>query len=207
MKPAVDHSDDAPAPAVDHSDGGGGVAVVGRAHVEGGMKKAAAVEVEVDDTISLQQDAADDYQSQLDIVRRLQASGAGKERVKAAAARLGELKRAVYSSVPRGTASRKKKRKAGYSTGHGGGPLDDGGEDAKIRMRDAAALARYPPPEFPPLDDDGFVLAFAPSPDDDDDDDDDAGDDDDAMVFFRRYGFVVFRGVLTPEARVRSPTL
>jgi hypothetical protein len=52
---------------------------------------------------------ADSYDAQLDVVRSLKAAGAAPERVKAAAARLGELKRA--SQVPRFTASRKVARK------------------------------------------------------------------------------------------------
>lgn len=132
---------------------------------------------------------AHDYQTQLDVVRRLRAAGAGIERVKAAAAHLVELKRAVYSSLPRGTASRKKKRNSllwyrGTRRGVAAGGGDDD-DDASVSVsRDAAAVARYPAPDPPPLDADGFVVAFDPPHD----------ACDDAMVFFRRYGFVVFRG-------------
>jgi hypothetical protein len=101
---------------------------------------------------------------QLDVVRRLKATGASGARLRAAAARLGELKRAVNLSLPRGTASRKKKRKAAYDGAATPNPVADDAEHARIEARDAAAVARYPPPDPPPLDADGFVVAFDPLP-------------------------------------------
>jgi hypothetical protein len=104
---------------------------------------------------------ARDYHKQLDVVRRLRAAGAGVARMKAAAAHLGALKRAAW--VPRGTVSRKKRHAAGDSAaalpGASGGDRDGNGVP---RDRDAAAVASYPPLDPPPLDDHGFVVAFAP---------------------------------------------
>ena len=137
-----------------------------------------------------------DYSSQLEVVKRLKASGADPDRVRTAAARLGELKR--QWRVPRGTHRRKEKVRAKQreavmrpsdekdGAGRAGGKCDE-------VDRDAAAVGCYPPPDAPPLDAQGFVVAFDPPKI--------AGDDDDdaSMRFFERYGFVVYRGVLSPD--------
>ena len=58
---------------------------------------------------------ADDYDAQLDVVRSLKSAGASRERVKSAAMKLAQLKRATW--VPSGTASRRKKRRAAILVG------------------------------------------------------------------------------------------
>ena len=155
----------------------------------------------------------DSYASQLEKVRNLKATGASAELIHQAAERLKEHKRGAYEKLPRGTVGRKKKRKA---------VLEDGVEvldvDGAAAKRDAPAVAKYPPIDFPPLDDDGFVVAFdvpgclpiknSSEVTDTNTRSDDANRSsegvsyeqtvsDDAMRFFRRYGFVVFRDVLS----------
>ena len=61
---------------------------------------------------------ADDYDAQLEVVRSLKAAGASPTRVKSAAMKLAQLKRATW--VPSGTASRKKKRRAAIEAVKGG---------------------------------------------------------------------------------------
>ena len=165
-------------------------------------------------------DDANDSQSQLAVVRALGASGASADRVRAAAARLRELKREALAAAPRGTAGRRKKRKAMYE---GAGDADADAA-AAAAARDAKATVHYPPRDPPPLDDQGFVLAFeVPSLARASDHDAPARADpphDSASAraltstaaassarstphhswssFFRRYGFVVFRDALTP---------
>jgi hypothetical protein len=97
----------------------------------------------------------DSYAAQLETVRRLRASGASAEAVRAAAARLKELKRGAYEKLPRGTVGRRKKRRAALDAGVT--VLD---VDVTIKKRDAPAIATYPPIDVPPTDEDGFVRAF-----------------------------------------------
>ena len=171
-------------------------------------------------------DDANDYQSQLAVVRALGAGGASADRLREAAERLRELKREALAAAPRGTAGRRKKRKAMYE---GAGDADANAA-AAAAARDAAATAHYPPRDPPPLDDQGFVLAFdvpslaratdhdTPARGDTPRDAASAGASTSTAAassaaassaqspprhhswssFFRRYGFVVFRDALTP---------
>ena len=132
--------------------------------------------------------AEDSYAAQLETVRRLRASGASTEAVRAAAARLKALKRGAYAKLPRGTVGRKKKRRAALDAG-----VDVLDLEKAMKARDAPATATYPLVDVPPTDEEGFVVAFdAPNkrgranPDD--------GAD---LAFFARYGFVVYRDVLS----------
>ena len=148
---------------------------------------------------------ADDYDAQLEVVRSLKAAGASPTRVKSAAMKLAQLKRATW--VPSGTASRKKKRRAAIEAVKEG--FDPSEVEKMEAARDAAAVAEYPPRDPPPMDADGFVVSFPPprvrtavntegaegGADTAVHDDDDAA----AMVFFRRYGFVVYRDVLSKD--------
>ena len=148
---------------------------------------------------------ADDYDAQLEVVRSLKAAGASPTRVKSAAMKLAQLKRATW--VPSGTASRKKKRRAAIEAVKEG--FDPSEVEKMEAARDAAAVAEYPPRDPPPMDADGFVVSFPPprvrtavntegaeggADTAVHDDDDDA-----AMAFFRRYGFVVYRDVLSKD--------
>ena len=127
----------------------------------------------------------DSYAAQLETVRRLRASGASAEAVRAAAARLKELKRGAYEKLPRGTVGRRKKRRAALDAGVTVLDLD-----TSIKKRDAPAVATYPPIDVPPTDEDGFVRAFdVPSSSEES-----AGED---LAFFDRYGFVVYRDALS----------
>jgi hypothetical protein len=145
---------------------------------------------------------ADDYHRQLLVVRRLHDAGASRERVAAAAATIRALKAKTW--VPRGTTSRKKKRAklaaGGLQDASGAG--DDA--TAATAATDARAVATYPPPDLPPVDADGFVLAFdapsiAPGVEPSNARAEDVRMDADAIAHWRRYGFVVFRDVLTRE--------
>ena len=132
----------------------------------------------------------DSYAAQLETVRRLRASGASAEAVRAAAARLKELKRGAYEKLPRGTVGRRKKRRAALDAGVT--VLD---VDVTIKKRDAPAIATYPPIDVPPTDEDGFVRAFdVPNTTSLLDAGDGVGED---LAFFRRYGFVVYQNVLS----------
>ena len=128
----------------------------------------------------------DSYAAQLETVRRLRASGASAEAVRAAAARLKELKRGAYEKLPRGTVGRRKKRRAALDAG-----VDVLDLEKAMKARDAPAAATYPPMDVPPTDEEGFVVAFdAPTTD--------ATSATRAdLDFFARYGFVVYRDVLT----------
>ena len=148
---------------------------------------------------------ADDYDAQLEVVRSLKAAGASPTRVKSAAMKLAQLKRATW--VPSGTASRKKKRRAAIDAVKEG--FDPSEVEKMEAARDAAAVAEYPQRDPPPMDADGFVVSFPPprvrtavntegaegGADTAVHDDDDAA----AMVFFRLYGFVVYRDVLSND--------
>ena len=91
----------------------------------------------------------------------------------------------------------------------GGGGLQDAsgaGDDATAATAatDARAVATYPPPDLPPVDADGLVLAFdapsiAPGVEPSNARAEDVRVDADAIAHWRRYGFVVFRDVLTRE--------
>ena len=154
----------------------------------------------------------DSYAAQLETVRRLRASGASAEAVRAAAARLKELKRGAYEKLPRGTVGRRKKRRAALDVG-----VDVLDVEKAIAKRDAPAVATYPPVDVPPTDEEGFVVAFdartvffsesstkrtssfervindsRPFPKDIVDAD--GGED---LAFFARYGFVVYENVLS----------
>lgn len=151
----------------------------------------------------------DSYAAQLETVRRLRASGASAEAVRAAAARLKELKRGAYEKLPRGTVGRRKKRRAALDVG-----VDVLDVEKAIAKRDAPAVATYPPVDVPPTDEEGFVVAFdartvfsstkrtssfervindsKPFPKDIVDAD--GGED---LAFFARYGFVVYENVLS----------
>ena len=152
----------------------------------------------------------DSYAAQLETVRRLRASGASAEAVRAAAARLKELKRGAYEKLPRGTVGRRKKRRAALDVG-----VDVLDVEKAIAKRDAPAVATYPPVDVPPTDEEGFVVAFdartvfeksakrtssfervindsKPFPDMSIDAD--GGED---LAFFARYGFVVYENVLS----------
>ena len=154
----------------------------------------------------------DSYAAQLETVRRLRASGASAEAVRAAAARLKELKRGAYEKLPRGTVGRRKKRRAALDVG-----VDVLDVEKAIAKRDAPAVATYPPVDVPPTDEEGFVVAFdartvfeksakrTSSPHDFNDSNDsrpfpkdivdaDGGED---LAFFARYGFVVYENVLS----------
>ena len=158
----------------------------------------------------------DSYASQLETVRRLRASGASAEAVRAAAARLKELKRGAYEKLPRGTVGRRKKRRAALDVG-----VDVLDVEKAIAKRDAPAVATYPPVDVPPTDEEGFVVAFDArtvfastkrttydshdSHDSNDSNDSrpfpidivDADDTNADLAFFARYGFVVYENVLS----------
>ena len=150
---------------------------------------------------------ADDYDAQLDVVRSLKSVGASPARVKSAAMKLAQLKRATW--VPSGTASRRKKRRAAIEAAKEG--LDPREVERMEAARDAAAVAEYPARDLPPIDADGFVVSFPPprvsfsssstTSSTTAREDDAAAREDDAaaLAFFRRYGFVVYRDVLTRE--------
>ena len=149
---------------------------------------------------------ADDYDAQLDVVRSLKSAGASRERVKSAAMKLAQLKRATW--VPSGTASRRKKRRAAIEAAKEG--LDPREVERMEAAREAAAVAEYPARDPPPMDADGFVVSFPPprvsfssssTAMTSAREDDAAAREDDAaaLAFFRRYGFVVYRDVLTRE--------
>lgn len=150
---------------------------------------------------------ADDYDAQLDVVRSLKSAGASPARVKSAAMKLAQLKRATW--VPSGTASRRKKRRAAIEAAKEG--LDPREVERMEAARDAAAVAEYPAMDPPPMDADGFVVSFPPprvsfsssssTTTTTAREDDTAAREDDAaaLAFFRRYGFVVYRDVLTRE--------
>ena len=150
---------------------------------------------------------ADDYDAQLDVVRSLKSAGASPARVKSAAMKLAQLKRATW--VPSGTASRRKKRRAAIEAAKEG--LDPREVERMEAARDAAAVAEYPARDLPPIDADGFVVSFPPprvsfsssssTTTTTAREDDTAAREDDAaaLAFFRRYGFVVYRDVLTRE--------
>lgn len=137
----------------------------------------------------------DSYAAQLDLVRRLGAAGASSLELRSAAQRLKELKRATYDKLPAGTVGRRKKRRAGFEVGVE--VLDERKAWAK---RDAPAVVKYPPVDFPPTDPDGFITAFdVPSEcwTDETHTRDDTDTNKDAKTFFDRYGFVVFKDVLS----------
>ena len=149
---------------------------------------------------------ADDYDAQLDVVRSLKSAGASRERVKSAAMKLAQLKRATW--VPSGTASRRKKRRAAIEAAKEG--LDPREVERMEAAREAAAVAEYPARDPPPMDADGFVVSFPPprvsfsssstaTTTAREDDATAREDDAAALAFFRRYGFVVYRDVLTRE--------
>ena len=150
---------------------------------------------------------ADDYDAQLDVVRSLKSAGASPARVKSAAMKLAQLKRATW--VPSGTASRRKKRRAAIEAAKEG--LDPREVERMEAARDAAAVAEYPARDLPPIDADGFVVSFPPprvsfsssssTTTTTAREDDTAAREADAaaLAFFRRYGFVVYRDVLTRE--------
>ena len=150
---------------------------------------------------------ADDYDAQLDVVRSLKSVGASPARVKSAAMKLAQLKRATW--VPSGTASRRKKRRAAIEAAKEG--LDPREVERMEAARDAAAVAEYPAMDPPPMDADGFVVSFPPprvsfsssssTTTTTAREDDTAAREADAaaLAFFRRYGFVVYRDVLTRE--------
>ena len=79
---------------------------------------------------------ADDYDAQLDVVRSLKSAGASRERVKSAAMKLAQLKRATW--VPSGTASRRKKRRAAIEAAKEG--LDPREVERMEAAREAAAV-------------------------------------------------------------------
>ena len=83
----------------------------------------------------------DSYAAQLETVRRLRASGASAEAVRAAAARLKELKRGTYEKLPRGTVGRRKKRRAALDAG-----VDVLDVEKAIAKRDAPRWRRTLPP-------------------------------------------------------------
>ena len=149
---------------------------------------------------------ADDYDAQLDVVRSLKSHGASPARVKSAAMKLAQLKRATW--VPSGTASRRKKRRAAIEAAKEG--LDPREVERMEAAREAAAVAEYPARDPPPMDADGFVVSFPPprvsfsssstaTTSAREDDATAREDDAAALAFFRRYGFVVYRDVLTRE--------
>ena len=80
---------------------------------------------------------ANDYDAQLEVVRSLKAAGASPTRVKSAAMKLAQLKRATW--VPSGTASRKKKRRAAIEAVKEG--FDPSEVEKMEAARDAAAVA------------------------------------------------------------------
>lgn len=150
----------------------------------------------------------DSYAAQLETVRRLRASGASAEAVRAAAARLKELKRGTYEKLPRGTVGRRKKRRAALDAG-----VDVLDVEKAIAKRDAPAVATYPPVDVPPTDAEGFVVAFdartvflsektkkASRAHDSNTSSVIVDAESDAdLAFFARYGFVVYENVLSPE--------
>ena len=148
----------------------------------------------------------DSYAAQLETVRRLRASGASAEAVRAAAARLKELKRGTYEKLPRGTVGRRKKRRAALDAG-----VDVLDVEKAIAKRDAPAVATYPPVDVPPTDAEGFVVAFdartvflsektkkASRAHDSNTSSVIVDAESDAdLAFFARYGFVVYENVLS----------